>query len=230
MSCNDSDRRSKSLQDLPKGYGMSHKGLMIICCLSLGIMTGCSPVFKDTNNPAFKQHYEAYDYCGIQAVKQAQKNSCGSACLTSVLNYWGIEMTEQEILEVFPKSNKGGYSLVELKQIAKAMGLEAYAISMQDNPVEQLKGQLLKGRPVICAVDFPYMLYFAYDVPIYGPVYRGLVWTLGSRKDHYVVVFGLDSTTFLIIDPVRGFVPISQKDFEACWKEKSYAVLLCVGK
>lgn len=211
---------------------MPHKSWMIfICsCLSLGMFAGCSTVSMDTHNLRFQQAHEQFDYCGIQAVKQIQRNSCGSACLTSVLNYWGIETTEQDILTKSPKSSKEGYSIVELKQIAGTKGLEAYAISMQEHPIQQLKKEILKGRPVICAVHFPRMLYFAYDVPIYGHVYRGLVWTLGPRKDHYIVVFGLDSTKFLIMDPVRGFVTINQKKFESCWKEKSYAVLLCARK
>lgn len=220
------------LQVLLKGSRMSHKSLMIFiyCCLSLGMLTGCSSVSMDTSSPKFQQAYEQFDYCGIQAVKQTQSNSCGSACLASVLNYWGIDTSEQDILSEFPKSVKEGYSILELKKIAKAKGLQAYAVSMQERTVVQLEEEILKGRPIICAVQFPRMLYFAYDVPIYGHLYRGLIWALGPRKDHYIVVFGLDSKKFLVMDPVRGLVPINQRDFESCWKEKNYAALLCARK
>jgi ABC-type bacteriocin/lantibiotic exporter with double-glycine peptidase domain len=184
----------------------------------------------DSHSPQFQKTYGEFDYCGIRAVKQTQSNSCGIACLTSVLNYWGIEITEQDILTEFPKSAKEGYPILELKQIAENKGLQAYAISMQEHPIRQLKKEILKGRPVVCAVHFPRMLYFAYDVPIYGQVYRNLIWTFGPRKSHYIIVAGVDSTEFLIMDPVRGFVSIDQKDFESCWKEKSHAVLLCARK
>lgn len=211
---------------------MRHKSLIVfVCCGSfLVILTGCSATPMDTHSPQFQKAYGQFDYCGIRAVKQTQSNSCGIASLASVLNYWSIEITEQDILTEFPKSAKEGYPILELKQIAEAKGLEAYAISMQEHPLRQLKEEILKGRPVICAVHFPRMLYFAYDVPIYGHVYRGLVWRFGPRKDHYIIVSGMDSTKLLIMDPVHGFVSINQNDFESCWKEKNYAVLLCARK
>jgi ABC-type bacteriocin/lantibiotic exporter with double-glycine peptidase domain len=184
----------------------------------------------NTQDSRFQQKYEKYDYCGINATKQMKANSCGPACLTSVLNYWKIDITEQDIMTEFPKSKEEGYSIIELKHIATIKGLAAYVFSMQENSIPQLKKEILKGRPAICATLFPDMLYFAYDVPIYGHVYRKLLWTFGPRKSHYVVVFGFNRNKFLIMDPIRGFVSISQKDFESCWKKKNYAMLLCTRK
>ena len=197
-------------------------------CLLL--ITGCSPVLTNTNDPAFEHQYGTYNYCGIKAVKQIARNSCGIASLTAVLNYWGVDVTEQEIIKGFPKSSKEGYSIVELRDIAKGKGLEAYVVSLSENPAEQLREQLFKGRPLVCAMHFPRSLYFAYDIPIYGQVYRGLLWSLGPRKDHYIVIFGINSQKLLMMDPSRGFVAISEKQFESCWKKKNYATLICGRK
>lgn len=123
-----------------------------------------------------------------------------------------------------------GYSILELKNIAEENNLVAYAFAMNKEPLIQLENEILKGRPVICAMNYPVMLYFAYDVPIYGPFYRSLIWLMGPRKNHYIVVFGIDSTNFLIMDPAYGFVEITREDFESCWISKSYAVLLCARK
>ena len=206
---------------------MVHKISIFFFSLLLMIFAGCSAGFINTQDSGFQQKYEEYDYCRITATKQMRSNSCGIACLISILNYWQIDITEQSILIEFPKSKEEGYSITELKHIATIKGLTAYTFSMQEDSVSQLKREILKGRPVICATLFPDMLYFAYDVPIYGYVYRKLLWAIGPKKDHYLVVFGFGHDKFLIMDPIRGFVSISQKDFESCWKKKNYVVLLC---
>lgn len=202
----------------------------VFCTLVMFSFTGCAAVPMNTHSPQFQQKYDEYDYCGINAVKQMDVNSCGAACLASVLNYWKVDLTEENILTEFPKPKKEGYLITELRQIAATKGLASYAFSMRDNPISQLKNEILKGRPVICATTFPVMLYFAYDVPIYGHIYRRLLWIFGPRKNHYVVVFGFDEDDFLIMDPIRGIVSISQKDFASSWRGKDYAALLCVRK
>ena len=200
---------------------------IIFCSLLALLFMGCSGASMNTQNSGFQQKYGEYNYCDINAVRQMEANSCGTACLTSILNYWKVDVTEQDILTEFPKSKKEGYLITELRDIAATKGLGAYVFSMTENSMFQLKKEILKGRPVLCAMRFPEMLYFAYDVPIYGYVYRRLAWTIGPKKDHYVVVFGFDRDNFLVMDPVRGFVSISEKDFEVSWKGKDYAVLLC---
>jgi len=79
---------------------------------------------------------------------------------------------------------------------------------MTENPIEQLKKEILKGT-VICAVPLPYTFYALYDIPMFGAIYRKLIWAIGSRKDPYVVVFGISGSEFIIIDPDYGIVSIS---------------------
>jgi predicted double-glycine peptidase len=203
----------------------------IFCFVILFLaLSGCAAMPQDTDEVSFKKKYKGFDYCKVKVVKQVREDSCGTACLTSLLNYWEIETTEQQILSEFPKREGKGHSILELKDIAISKGLFAYAFSMKDKPEEQLKSQIQQGRPVICAMRFPRNLYFGKCVPLYGPIYRWLVWELGPRKNHYVVVFGLKKDEFLIMDPVHGFVALSHRHFHSCWSEKGYAVLLCARK
>jgi ABC-type bacteriocin/lantibiotic exporter with double-glycine peptidase domain len=201
--------------------------MYIAAALCSLLLSGCGQVLMDTDTPEFQDRYQAYDYCGIKAVKQTEKNSCGAACLASVADYWGVDLTEQQIQKAYPKPLKDGYSILELKAIAVSNGLDAYMLAMSEDPLSQLRQQLAKGRPVICAVSFPQSRYFAYDVPVYGPVYRALLWSIGPRLNHYVVVFGFDSEELLIMDPARGFVTLSSERFESSWSKKEYAALLC---
>ena len=211
------------------GHGFTVWRVSSVLFLLISI-EGCSSIPMSTEEPLFQKKYGHFAYCGLEMTKQHKSNSCGSACLVPVLKYWGLDVTEQEILDEFPMSPKGGYSIVQLKDIAKEKGLEGYALAMRLNPLQQLKENISKGRPVICAVRFPSYLYFAYDVPIYGQIYRTLLWWLGPRKNHYIVAFGIKDDEFLIIDPAYGFTTLHRKHLEDCWSKKAYTALLCARK
>lgn len=204
------------------------KSLIISYLFLLFCLTGCS-VPMNTQDKSFDK-FRDYSYCKIEATKQSQKNSCGSASLVSVLNYWNIDITEKYILDNYPKKIVDGYSILELVEISKHEGLNAYGYTMQDSPEKKLEDQILQGRPVICAVYLPYHLYFAQDIPIYGSLYKGLTWSIGTRRNHYVVIFGLNDKNFLAIDPSCGIVSLNKKRFYASWKKMGYCVLLGVKK
>lgn len=198
--------------------------------LYLPLLAGCSSVPMSTEEALFQKKYGHFSYCWIEAIKQSRSDSCGSACLISVLKYWGVEVTEQKILAEFPTLPRGGYSIAKLKHIARTKGLETFALTMRQNPIEQLKEQIFKGRPVICAVFFPLDPYFAHDVPVIGQIYRNWAWMSGPRKNHYVVVFGIRYDTFLIMDPAYGLITLQEKHLRACWSQRHYAAILCGKK
>lgn len=193
------------------------------------LFTGCSSFPMNTQEESFGR-YKDYSYCKIEAVKQSQKNSCGSASLASVLNYWNIDITEKYILDNYSKSPADGYSILELVEISKSEGLNAYGYTMRESPEKQLEEQILQGRPVICSVNLPYALYFAQDIPLYGGLYRHLTWEIGNRRNHYLIIFGLNDKNFLAVDPSYGIVALNKKRFYSCWKKMDYCVLLAVRK
>ena len=198
--------------------------------LYLPLLAGCSSVPMSTEESLFQKKYGHFSYCRLEATKQSRSDSCGSACLVSVLKYWGVGVMEQKILAEFPTLPKGGYSIAKLKHIARTKGLETFALTMRQNPIEQLREQIFKGRPVICAVFFPRDPYFAYDVPVIGQIYRNWAWMYGPRKNHYVVVFGIRYDTFLIMDPAYGLTTLKTNRFLGCWGQKQYATVLCGRK
>ena len=114
--------------------------------------------------------------------------------------------------------------------IARHEGVNAYGLLMNRFPQEQLEEQILKGRPVICAVSLPYYLYFAQDVPIFNGIYEELTWWMGERRSHYVIIFGLSNNKFLAIDPSYGIVSLDKSNFYKSWEKTEYASLLCIRK
>ena len=137
---------------------------------------------------------------------------------------------KRELLEDFPSSPGTGYRLWELKNAAIAHGLLSYTVTMRTNPKQELKEQILKGRPIICAINFPRGFYFAYDLPMVGQVYRSLAWAVGERENHYVVAFGITDEQVLLMDPAFGFVAYNWKRFETCWSKLNFAALICARK
>jgi predicted double-glycine peptidase len=192
----------------------------------LFLIEGCTALPMNTANPLFQRKYGDFAYCPVQVVKQTTHYTCGPACLTSVLRYWGVEISLRQVVEKYSKNEGRHYFLSELQSIAEGEGLKAYIFSMDKQPRNEAEQQILKGRPLICAVRLPRHLYLCDGLPILQTSYRALTWALGSRKDHFVVMFGLKPEKVLIMDPEHGFVLLSWRRFEQAWSQMKYACLL----
>lgn len=204
-----------------------YKIILFISIFLAILVSGCSTAPMSIAEKSFEK-YLSYNYCKVDGTRQSMDNSCGVACLSSVLNYWKIESSEEYLLNKYYKD--GGYSLLELYQISKVEGLNAYRYSMHSSPIGQLDKQLSKGRPVIVAVNLPYSLNSFDGVPLFGRMYKGLTWMLGHRRNHYIVIFGWNYKNYLVMDPSCGIVPLDKKKFYKCWEDGGFCVLLCGQK
>ena len=180
-----------------------------------------------TTQDSFAAKYGDFAYCRMTVVKQADSKSCGTASLTAVLNHWDVEATEQQLLEEFAPPTKAGFSAAQLVTIARAKDLQAYAFSMNPQPLEKLTEQIHKGRPIICMVKMPQALYLGYDLPLFGHVYRGLSWAIGPRTSHFIVVFGTKDDKFLIMDPAFGFSTLPAARLADAWARHENLAILC---
>jgi len=204
-----------------------YKRILFISVFLVILISGCSSAPMTTKDKLFDK-YLSYDYCKLDASRQSIDNSCGVACLSSVLNYWNIESSEDYLLRKYAKES--GYSILELSKISEDEGLRSYSLSMYESPKKQLDEQLSKGRPVICATMLPYALNSLDGIPLFGSTYRNLTWMLGHRRNHYVVVFGWNYKNYLVMDPSFGIISLDKKKFYKCWKDGGYCVLLCGKK
>lgn len=197
--------------------------LWLAACI---LVQGCGSLPTSADDPSFQRRYGDFTYCTVAVARQSRNDTCGPACLSSVLTYWDIELAEERILEEHPTPEPRPYLLLELQAIAQAGGLKAYVVSMDDEPRTQVREQIAKGRPLICAVRPPHGRYLFDAVPLLGAAWRAWAWALNPRQDHFVVVTGFDARRVLIMDPAHGFAAVPWGRFEAAWSRMKHACLL----
>lgn len=201
----------------------SYISLVIIACSAL---FSCASLPPTTEAPAFTRKFSGFEYCLVDVTRQSSQYSCGPACLVTILKYWEKDVSEDYLVDTYPNSEEGGYKLTELKEMAESEGLNAFALAMLSDSKEALKEHILSGRPLVCAMRLPRYLFLLDRIPLVKHNYRAMTWSVGTRKNHFVVVFGLSKKRVLIMDPASGFRVVSWKRFEQAWSKMNYATLL----
>lgn len=123
--------------------------------------------------------------------RQRDASACGSAALTMVLKHYGLEVRQDEILAT---SRGPAPEADELRDFARAQGLAAFLFS---GDLEIVVHELQQDRPVIVALA------------------RG-----EQGEEHYEVVVGYNVSRgqLATVDPARGYVAVSLRDFIAAWE------------
>ncbi len=133
----------------------------------------------------------------VPDVAQSTDYSCGCSALEAVLAYWGVALSEKEIIEEAKVDPEVGAEMEHLAAIAVKRGLKA--LVKEKLGLKDLLAELKKGRPVIALIQ----------------AWRDEDAT-GSWKDewdagHYVVVIGIDREFVYLEDPsleeTRGKIP-----------------------
>jgi predicted double-glycine peptidase len=202
------------------------QSFLLFSLAAVVLMQGCSALPTSTNEASFQRRYGDFTYCSVEVVKQSRNYTCGPACLSSVLAYWDIDISQEQIVQKYPTGEHRPYLLLELRSIAEADGLKAYVISMDTQSRSTVEEHIAKGRPLICAVRLPRGLHFFDGVPILSDTWRTLAWALHPRKDHFVVVAGSEPQKVLVMDPAHGFAALSWHRFEGAWSQMKHACLL----
>lgn len=154
----------------------------------------------------------------VPYVRQASPTDCGVAALASVMQYYqGAARTQQALIERHPPASPEGYSLGELRDIARAHDFAGFVVPADES---FLRRQLHRRRPLIVPLQLQGAI-----VRLVGPVSGR-----GPRAgyDHFVVVVGMDDERRKVItmDPARGPVELDLDDFAASWEKTNHAVLL----
>ncbi len=127
---------------------------------------------------------------------------CGPASLAGVLNYWGINITPDDIAkEIFSESAKGTLN-IDMILYAQSKGLDAaqYKGNMND-----LKKNIDSGYPVIVLVDYGLSLY---------------------QANHFMVVVGYNEYGVTVNSGKDKGKFISTEDFLKAWEKTNYWTLL----
>jgi predicted double-glycine peptidase len=147
--------------------------------------------------------------------------ACGAHALASIVNYWRGPGTLDgaTLFASTPPTSPMGYSMAELMALARAHGLAASAVRLnQANVIRELES----GRPVLVPVNVPSIyvqkrVFPGADVPVIGLVRNAVIyrasrvseWTDLAMVDHYLVVVGYDEDRFIVVEPVMGYRTIA---------------------
>lgn len=123
-------------------------------------------------------------------VHQHDMTDCGAACLISLIRYYGGDSSILHLREISGTSNTGT-TLLGLYQAAQAMGFDAQGA--EANGIPDL---IEHGKPCILAVVIDRVL------------------------QHFVVCYGVERGKFVISDPVKGVIEMSEEELNAIWTRK----------
>jgi hypothetical protein len=141
-------------------------------------------------------------------VRQAGPEDCGTAALAMVAGRWRLDLTLEAAAATLPAPGPGGLRLGDLRDAARASGLQAFAI-VGDR--DTLLHELRAGRPVIVGLHVP----------------AGLRQALR----HYEVVVAAHPGTdrFVTLDPTSGWRVRSWAVLDAEWLAAGRPALVVIG-
>ena len=143
---------------------------------------------------------------GIPFFKQGKDNTCGQATITSILNFWGVDIDYQTVINESNPSNMPT-DLLSIEYYIKNKGLNVKVTN--NSTIKDIEDLIDQGKPPIVLLDFG-----------------------GLSYEHYIVVSGCNEKkkTILINDPRNGAnLSIKQADFLKIWNNQSLGNLLIFG-
>jgi predicted double-glycine peptidase len=144
--------------------------------------------------------YEYYKYRHV--VHQAFDYSCGSAALTTVLQYHlGLPITEQQAMEGMLEHGerekiieRRGFSLLDMKRYVATLGSDSGGFRAGMDDLRKL------GQPAIVPIDY-------------------------AGFKHFVVVKGIRDDRVFIADPSAGNIAFSVGEFAQLWDKGTLFVI-----
>jgi ABC-type bacteriocin/lantibiotic exporter with double-glycine peptidase domain len=133
---------------------------------------------------------------GVTLIRQNGSSDCGAAALAMVLAHWQRPTTLDEIAARDPAAAKQGWKAVQLRDLARERGLQAYVIQ---GGLDDLSHEIRLGRPVVVGVIKQYN---------------------GAKPlAHYEVVIGIhpEKRRILTLDPADGWRDDSLEGFAREW-------------
>ena len=118
-------------------------------------------------------------------LQQAYEYDCGASALRSVLEYYGIEFLEGELIRALGTSKKTGTSIERILKVIKKHALKCDSRPMSPS---ELRDYIAKGIPVI-------LLLQAWSDR------KGADYSTDQRDGHYAVAIGYDGSHIVFEDP-----------------------------
>jgi ABC-type bacteriocin/lantibiotic exporter with double-glycine peptidase domain len=149
-----------------------------------------------------------YRAAATPVVRQHEETDCGLAALAMVAGAWGRRWSVADLDSQLPPTERG-VKLGALRDLARARGLEAYAIQ---GTAHDLEHELSLGRPVVLGLLLPF--------------------DRGHNVSHYEVAVAINPSdgTVVTIDPASGqWRRRSKQVLDIEWKPSGFATLVVVS-
>ncbi|QID33772.1 C39 family peptidase [Pampinifervens florentissimum] len=137
----------------------------------------------------------------VPFVKQRDQ-FCGPASLSSVLAYYGLKVSQEEIAEKVYNPKLKGALITDLENYARARGFRTL---LKTSNLQELKNYIEEGHPPIVLVDL------------------GTLWT---SVPHYMVVVGYREDTFYVHTGYEANKPIKAKELDRIWSKMGRVILM----
>jgi ABC-type bacteriocin/lantibiotic exporter with double-glycine peptidase domain len=189
---------------------MAPRALVSIFVVVLSLSTGCRLSYTGGAKPVNVAQLDGnwLRASSTPVVRQKSQVDCGLAALAMVAGAWGEKWSVDDLRRDVKMSTKGA-KLGALRDVARARGLEAYAIA---GNFEDLKRELAHGRPVLLGLQLP----FEQDRALH----------------HYEVVVAMNPRdgSVVTLDPATGkHLKRTKAVLEAEWKPVGFPTLVVVG-
>jgi ABC-type bacteriocin/lantibiotic exporter with double-glycine peptidase domain len=182
---------------------------LIVLALVATSASGCLSTYQGDSRrvaPAKLRGDAAWVIAEAPAVRQQTDVDCGAAALAMVVARWRPELDRSQIAHSVPVVNDG-YRLGDLRDVARAAGLNAFAIV---GDADLLRYELVRGRPVVIGLHRPYR---------------------DKARAHYEVVIGVHRDgRVATIDPGDAAWHVrSWRGLEAEWSSAGRPALVVLG-
>src|SRR5262250_2095938 len=130
------------------------RGPAIAAAVIAVIVPGCQLPYTGGARPVSAESLGDgwYRAAATPVVRQHRETDCGLAALAMVAGAWGRQWSVDDLGHQLPPSPRG-VKLGDLRDLARARGLEAYAIR---GTTGDLATELSHGRPVVLGLLLPY--------------------------------------------------------------------------
>jgi ABC-type bacteriocin/lantibiotic exporter with double-glycine peptidase domain len=131
---------------------------------------------------------------------------CGPSSLAAVMNYYGIDVSPEEISrDIFSESARGTLN-IDMVLYAEKKGLD---VRQYSGSVDDIKRKIDSGVPLIVMVDNGFFVY---------------------QKNHFMVVIGYNDEGIITNSGRERFKFISFHDFNTTWRKTHYWTLLAYSE
>jgi len=154
----------------------------------------CTPI-SDIPVSSKEQHIEDVPFY------QQETYQCGPASLAGVLNYWGVDVTPQEIAEEIFSTSARGTLNIDMVLYAQRKGLKA---QYYRGDIEDIERKISDGFPLIVLVDFGFTVY---------------------QVNHFMVIIGFNEHGVVVNSGKHQGRLLSWRDFKKAWKKTDFWTL-----